>query len=179
MPGSIHMHMHPAAVIYNCSRMPERADHLLQLFHFAVFQLGAVHFHAVPTVVYHSLPPAFPVCHVNTAVVYEPPFLPLIVNDFPWIVSTGFARLTGRRPEQGRHCLAACSRVIPVISISHPKYWSFKSILVHSSSSLCTAASRLPMASTTVTVTPLPACLYTWLSDWMASTLSICSSCQP
>lgn len=35
------------------------------------------------------------------------------------------------------------------------------------------------MASTTVTVTPLPACLYTWLSDWMASTRSIRSSRQP
>ena len=39
MPGSIHMHMHPTAFIHDCSRMAERADHLLQLFHLAVFQL--------------------------------------------------------------------------------------------------------------------------------------------
>ena len=44
-------------------------------------------------------------CCVNAAIVYEPPFLPIVVNDLPRIVGMGFVRLPGRRSEQGRHCL--------------------------------------------------------------------------
>ena len=99
------MHVHPTAVIHDCSRTAERADHLLQLFHLTVFQLRGIHFHTVPPVVCGSLPPAFPARGLDAAVIHEPPFFPRVVNDFPRVVGMGFMRLTGRCPEQGRHGL--------------------------------------------------------------------------
>ena len=45
--GSVHMDVHPAGRVHNSPRPAQGADNLLQLSHFAVFELGGIHFHLV------------------------------------------------------------------------------------------------------------------------------------
>ena len=47
MLGGVHMDVHPAASVHDSPRMAQGADNLLQLSHFAVFQLGGIHLHLV------------------------------------------------------------------------------------------------------------------------------------
>ena len=47
MIRGVHVDVHPAGVIDHRTGMAKGADNLLQLFHFAVFELGGIHFHLV------------------------------------------------------------------------------------------------------------------------------------
>ncbi len=111
-----------------------------------------------------KLLPPDPVGTMDAGVVNKTPCFPLVVGDLPWVVGAGGTGMDSVGSKQAATASAACWRVSPVISISQPKNWSFRSIdSVHLP--MGGEASRFPMASTTLTVTPLPACLYSCASD--------------
>ena len=104
MLGGVHMDVHPTASVHDSPCMAQGANNLLQLSHFAVFQLGRVHLHLIGAIAYGKLLPPDPMRSMDAGVVDKPPFLALVVYNLPRIVGAGFVRLTGHGAEQGCHC---------------------------------------------------------------------------
>ena len=76
------MDMHPAGVIDHRTGTAKGSDNLLQLFHFAVFELGGVHFHLVFITQNRGLPSALLSGCPNAGIVHNLPDLVLPVRDF-------------------------------------------------------------------------------------------------
>ena len=103
MLGGVHMDVHPAASVHDSPRMAQGADNLLQLSHFAVFQLGGIHLHLVGAIAYGKLLPPDPMRSMDAGVVDKPPLFALVVYNLPRIVGAGFMCLAGHGTEQGSH----------------------------------------------------------------------------
>ena len=159
MVGSVHMDMEAAGAVDLCPRMPDLPHTLLKLGQFCIGELWRHHFNFIPSVVCMFIAIQRLTLTVDTAIAHQFPFFVFCVFNDPCIIGATFIpghcskivrqRLRGLLAGDASHLYLDAE-----ILVLHP---SHAAASFRSSSS--TARMRRPMASITVTVTLLPACL--------------------
>lgn len=159
--GCVHMNMQAAGCVYLCARFSDPANTFLKLGQLRIGQLRRYHFHGIVIVGGMFISGICFLFQFETGIAHEAPFLALCIRHIPApIVVVSLARLRAKVISQSpRRLLTGNPRHLHfhaetlIFDTDHAAAPAF--------SSSSTARIRQPMASITLTVTLLPACLYT------------------
>lgn len=156
--------------------------HSWSFWQLGVGQFGRDHFHGIQPACNVCITIFIPFFCLNAAIVHQSPFFSVRIGDIPAVIVVG--TMPWLSPKIGCQCLGrlftgdACHLHLHAEALVLDANFAQAAASSFRSSS-STALIRLPMASMTLTVTPLPACLYAWASEVMARILSICPSSNP